>query len=313
MNFKKFSSLENHYREKFIDFCRIADVDLNKFMATEKIHGANFSFWVTHDGVKVGKRSGFTDFSFYGCGDVVNRYTENMFDLWDNFSRNKKLVTIAVYGELYGAGIQKEIDYGEKDFIAFDMHFHYEDGTVEIQSKAAAYEACIDVGIPFVPFYAVGTMDEMLAIDVESLRSKVAKDSFIEGIVIEPVDPAFLANGERLIIKKKTKVFSESKVRKPKTPPEPLSPAAENLYNVGLTYFTAERLSNVISHEGLQERKMFGKVIGWLMKDALDDLAKENAKVWHDVEKAERKRVQKMFNNECAAIIKANWDTVFEM
>ena len=45
MQFIKYNSLENHYRDKFIQ--KVFDEGYGKetFVCTEKVHGANFSFY----------------------------------------------------------------------------------------------------------------------------------------------------------------------------------------------------------------------------------------------------------------------------
>ena len=44
--FKKFNSLENSYRENFIHKIREQGYENEKYIITEKLHGANYSFTV---------------------------------------------------------------------------------------------------------------------------------------------------------------------------------------------------------------------------------------------------------------------------
>lgn len=51
MEFVKFSSLENTYRTNLLEKIQYEGKDGGLWMATEKLHGANFSFWC--DGTEV--------------------------------------------------------------------------------------------------------------------------------------------------------------------------------------------------------------------------------------------------------------------
>ncbi len=56
MNFVKFSSLENSYRQAFVDRCEYLDAP--DWVSLEKLHGANFSFTVEVD-IEVGLAAEF--------------------------------------------------------------------------------------------------------------------------------------------------------------------------------------------------------------------------------------------------------------
>ena len=64
--FTKFPSLENTYRQKEIDKILMMNIK-DKWVVTEKVHGANFSFWVYKDSdsgkvdIKCAKRSGWIE------------------------------------------------------------------------------------------------------------------------------------------------------------------------------------------------------------------------------------------------------------
>ena len=58
MKFTKYSSIENHYRTEFIERIRMEGMDGGKWIATEKIHGANFSIWVNASRTRIAKRTG---------------------------------------------------------------------------------------------------------------------------------------------------------------------------------------------------------------------------------------------------------------
>lgn len=157
MEFKKFSSLENTYRQNLIDKTQYEGKDGGLWIATEKLHGANFSFWCDGTEVKVASRSHFVDGTFYNCQAVINKYSDSVMSLFKLLnSEHKELV---IYGELFGGNVQKEVEYGEKDFRAFDLAL---DGVV--QSKLNQRAWCEGVGILSAPLIASGTFSECLAL-----------------------------------------------------------------------------------------------------------------------------------------------------
>ena len=107
MEFHKFSNLENTYRQNLIDKVQYEGKDVGEWVVTEKIHGANFSFWCDGTEVKVASRSQFVDGTFYNCQAVINRYSEGILNWCQGFG----VKTFIVYGELFGGNIQKEVKY----------------------------------------------------------------------------------------------------------------------------------------------------------------------------------------------------------
>lgn len=214
MEFKKFSSLENTYRQNLIDKVYNEGFDKQPWIVTEKLHGANFSFWCDGNKVRVASRSQFVDGTFYNCQSVIDKYSEKVMELHEKSFKNGVLV---IYGELYGDGIQKEVKYGEKNFAAFDMVW---DGVVLNKVESRWY--CLTGGIPVVPFIYYGKFEECLAIP-NTFRSQLTPeeclaDNFAEGVVIEPVVPSWFANGNRVYFKNKFERFSEKKQKKEKQP-----------------------------------------------------------------------------------------------
>ena len=314
MNFHKFPSLENHYREKFVDMVRI-HAPSDEFVATEKIHGANFSFWT--DGVNVlpAKRSGFIkeDESFYGCGEVVHHYIPKVLSVFKDVLIDRPDTTsMVIYGELYGQGIQKEINYGEKDFVAFDIVLATDDEHTRLSWEEAVFH-CVDI-MPFVPVIQRGTLEELLQINVNQMSSVQAAVKGIggeitEGIVIRHATKNIvLPTGSSGIIKLKSDSFLETKARKTKTPPKPLDPATQEYYELLVSAITLPRLMNVVSKEGLVDKSKFGYIMSLMLGDVITDTLGDYS---IDLDKKERSRAQKMCNALVSKLIKENWDSVF--
>src|SRR5690606_13883017 len=271
MEFKKFSSLENTYRQNLIDKVQHEGKDGGKWIATEKIHGANFSFWCDGKEVKVASRSQFVDGSFYNCQAVINKYSQGILG-WCVRNDIKGLV---IYGELFGDGVQKEVKYGQRDFRAFDVLIEG-----EVQDKISALSIASGSGVYFSPIIKVGTFKECMELP-NTFQSRLTpddcanEDNFAEGLVIEPVNPAYFNNGNRIYFKNKTPTFSEKKrVTREKKVFE-LTEDESELLNDLLQHNTPQRVSNVISKIGNISSKDFGKIMGLTCQDIFEEFTKE--------------------------------------
>ena len=270
MEFHKFSSLENTYRQNLIDKVQYEGKDVGEWIVTEKVHGANFSFWCDGTEVKVASRSQFVDGTFYNCQAVINRYSENILNWCQGFG----VKTLIVYGELFGGNIQKEVQYGEKDFAAFDVVI---DGVV--QDKQTAWRIAQECGLTFAPILFTGSFKECLEVN-NTFKSTLTPDGYegeniSEGLVIEPIEPAWFANGSRVYFKNKAESFSE-KNRQPKEKQVfELSETESDLLNELLEYNTEQRVSNVISKIGQVTNKDFGRILGLTVQDLLEDFTKD--------------------------------------
>lgn len=289
--FVKFPSLENHYREGSVHRARELGLEKVQYLVTEKVHGANFSFHVkVEDGraleIKAGKRTGFIeeDESFYGCRPVIDKYTESVKSFAEAlliFMQIKDAV-VSVYGELYGGNVQSGMPYAkEKDFIAFDA-------TVNGQPINKLYLISLleRHSIPLVPLIALtDSLTEALELN-ESFTSKLLCEDFngpehhkeAEGLVIEPVIPAFLPCGGRVYFKKKTKRFLEKGGNKVPKPQVQLNEDLTEILATSLEYITENRYNAVVSKIGEVSIRDIGRVAGLMTQDILLDMQKDRVK-----------------------------------
>ena len=175
--FTKFPSLENTYRQKEIDKILMMDIK-DKWVVTEKVHGANFSFWVYKGlesgkiDIKCAKRSGWIEEGekFFDYKSVLEKYRPMLENL-----RSDLLDDFVIYGELYGDNIQSGMCYKlEQDFVAFDMRWINEDGSLSLPlAKLTTLTLEKDYNIPVTPLIGVyNTFEEALAVE-ESFTSKL--------------------------------------------------------------------------------------------------------------------------------------------
>lgn len=308
MEFQRFSSLENTYRQNLIDKVQYEGKDGGLWMATEKLHGANFSFWCDGKEVKVASRTQFVDGTFYNCQAVINRYSQGVLETHQALLCEGAVLVI--YGELFGGNVQKEVQYGEKDFRGFDVSING-----QIAEKVEAFGIIRFASIKTVPVIHTGTFAECLALS-NTFKSTLTPEDYeeentSEGLVIEPVEPSWFNNGSRVYFKNKTEGFSEKKrVPKEKVVFE-LSETESELMNLLLEYNTEQRVSNVISKIGEVTNKDFGKILGLTTQDLLEEFTKEterNLKVeaadnWKDFNKILSAEITKVVREQFLKVL----------
>lgn len=301
--FTKYASLTNHYEGKFINGVVMNGLAGGEWVAREKIHGANFSF-LTKDGANVvpAKRSGeiLPGESFYGCETVVAKYLESVRNIWQELfvgGDYDDVLEIQVFGELAGNGVQKDVDYGEKDFYVFDIRVNgqYLDDR-QVSSLARKH------GMRMAPLLGYGTFEELkqLPLTFESVVlfsanklingddevvhtiTEAADDAenIAEGYVLKPVHTQWMSNGSRVAIKCKTSKFSEKKNKQANAfkAPVALSDADKAQLDEYVTYLTENRVKNVLSKIGRTDysAKDFGMIMGLTVKDALEEIERND-------------------------------------
>jgi len=279
MQFRKFTSIENSYREKFVREVVEQGYSSSGWVVSEKIHGANLSFWVTNDGVRIAARNQFVDETFYDCGEVVRRYEQGLLEM-----KRKEfgdLEFVVVYGELYGPGIQKGIFYGKrKDFAAFELAVL---GDPDLTyTVTAAKRVLNEYGIPFVPILHVcDSLEEALRYpnDQQSVvaltlngcdPSEVPEDNVYEGVVIVTESAQFLTDGSRVILKNKNEKWLEKSKQ-----PKPERVKTEINTHGAEDYVNANRLGSVVSKMGEVTPCRFGEVLKAMSEDVLEDMIKD--------------------------------------
>ena len=287
--FTKFPSLENTYRQKEIDKILMMGIK-DQWVVTEKVHGANFSFWVYKNvetkeiDIKCAKRSGWIEEGekFFNYKSVLEKYRPMLEKL-----RGDVLDNFVIYGELFGGNIQSGMCYSlEQDFVAFDMRWINEDGSLGwTLDKLTMLTLKDDYNLPVTPLIGVyDTFEEALVVE-ESFTSKLIRQDFdgkeghkeTEGIVIEPNNAVYEPNGSRVYLKKKTKRFLE-KGGKPNIKhkvPVLLQEAVQLKLDEALLFLNNNRFDSVVSKIGEVSIKDIGKVMGLLTQDIVVDMEKD--------------------------------------
>jgi len=166
---------------------------------TEKIDGTNIRC-IWQDG----------KLTFGGKTDSAQIHSDLVRWLYDNVSAEKLAeifpdTTAVIYGEGYGAGIQKGGNYSPtKKFIAFD---------VLVAGKwwlnwANTCDVAAKLGLEVVPFIGTMTIEEATDMVRQGFQSRMAGcEARAEGLVGRTAEPLFDKKGDRLIVKLKTRDF----------------------------------------------------------------------------------------------------------
>lgn len=305
MQFKKFSSLENTYRTNLIEKVVEEGIPTDDWIVTEKVDGANFSFWCDGEQVEVASRNQFVDGTFYGCQEVVDEIAPKILAFCSD--NNTQIV---IYGELYGGGIQKRVNYGKKSFVAFDVHCVNSNTPVD---KEFAIDLCERIGIPFAPVLFRGSFEDCLAVN-NTFKSHLTPEGYdganiAEGVVIEPVNPAWFRNGSRVYFKNKSEKFSEKKeTTKVDVAQElSLSEASQSVLHNLTPYVTESRVVSVISKIGKVGTKDFQRIMGLAVQDAIEEYEKDAEANVKDVCGEEWKAVLKMLTGLSAHIVRSEF------
>ena len=329
MKFQKYGSIENSYREKVIQ--SIINHGYNHYayewIATNKIHGANFSFWCDGNEVKCAKRSSFIGqtANFNNWELIYDRYANNILDLYkhlqyENTLDGVEIESITVYGEIYGGHykhpevasipgavkVQKGVCYcPHNDFAAFDIAVNGE--TID---QNMLFELCQLHHIPTVEIIHRGTFDECYNLDpkfedpmYKRFGLPKIENNISEGLVIRPVVPLHFHNGSLVILKSKNELFSEKSKEKKSVQDMTLNEDQKSILNNLLQYMNENRLNSVLSKIEQITNKDFGKVLGLMVQDMLEDYNKDDGEL-NNLEMVDQKKIRKTLNSLVSEFIR---------
>jgi hypothetical protein len=179
---------------------------------TEKIDGTNIRlFWDGHK-VTIGGRTDNANIqariieAVRVMGLLDTKVWEAKWPLVDEAHPERSNPSVTLFGEGYGAGIQKGGgNYGPTSFILFDVRV----GAFWL-SRENVQNVAEGFGIEEVPGYA--TMSPVLMWDHichDKLTSTRFPDAQLEGVVGTPVVPLLSRNGSRIVMKMKQRDWDE--------------------------------------------------------------------------------------------------------
>ena len=169
----------------------------NKWLFTEKVDGTNIRIcWDMYSVAFKGRTE-----NAQLPGRLVTRLRE-LFPNDDKFEQVFEPGEVCLYGEGYGAGIQKGGCYGsEQDFILFDVKV----GDLWL-SRENVEDVAKKLGLYVVPIVLEGTLYEGIKLVKQGLKSQWS-DFEAEGVVGRPATELQTRNGNRVIVKIKGRDF----------------------------------------------------------------------------------------------------------
>jgi len=331
--FKKYNSLENTYRNEFLERIKSHGFGEDEFVVQEKVHGVNISFWTT-DGKTffAGKRTGIIEKNekFYNYEKVLDEIRPKLQLLWENITSGfPELKQLTVFGELFGGDyphpqveadknavlVQKGIFYSPKNhFYAFDILLNTEK-YVDVNLANKYFES---VNLLYAKTIFKGSITECLKYP-NDFNSTIPKElglpalepNIVEGVVIKPVKVSYFNNGIRVMMKNKNEKWAENKryhksIRQTDKPDEKIIKLQEAI----ATYVTENRLNNVLSKTGEVSTKDFGRILGMFNKDIVEDFTKDYHKILAELDKKEVKLINKSIGSLVTKLVRERWKNI---
>lgn len=325
--FKKYNSIENAYREEVLEQIKKEGFGEVEYIVQEKVHGANLSYWTTN-GVTfhAAKRTEALepDEKFYNYQQTLEEIQPRLANIWTTLTKKyPDIEQITIFGELMGGDyphpdvapnhkaklIQKGIYYSPNNhFFAFDILINTET-YLNMDEANTCFAA---EGVLHAKTLFKGKLNDCLAYP-NSFDSTIPAElglpplspNIVEGVVIKPLNSAFLNGGSRVILKNKNEQWAENKkYHKTIRQSEELSEKVIKLQEAIATYITENRLNNVISKIGEITPADFGQLLGRLNKDVIEDFMKDYGHILEHLEKKEQKQVTKSIGKKTAELVK---------
>lgn len=272
----------------------------NRFIASEKLHGSNFSIYTDGESIKCARRNGFLEpgENFHQGQNIAEQLKSKIFDLY-NFLDPKSENIIILFGEVTGERVQLGISYGENAVRLFDICVVSESGQTFLPFDDFQL-ACQKFELETVPVIKEGTLAELLALNPE-FDSKILNQAgnVAEGYVIKFWKELSFENGEereRLMLKYKCSKFDEI-AHAPKKPKNLDPTDDEMVFLTGefascLTFSRLQAVKSKLNTKQAKNRQMMAKE---MMEDVVGDLS-ESGKSELDSSEAVGKKAMGMVN-----------------
>lgn len=279
--YPKFPHLENLDRVPQV-------LEAETLYITEKLHGFNARFGRTAEGAFwVGTRNQLVTDDAQG------------FTTWARQFEDTVSPGVTIYGEWFGKGVQKGVDYGpEKRFRAFAVRVGAD---LAHPDDAAAYVA--NLGIEWVPTIHGGPHPGMESLEAWRRADTALGNGPGEGIVIVPWPPVFDQYGHQVIAKFKAPTFAETAhARREQPTPADLA----TVVAFAEEYATDERMSHVLDQ--LAEQGIDGmdrRNTGALLRAFYEDVVREGRDHHDRLSEEDQKMVGKVLNGFVKRLVEA--------
>ncbi len=292
-----------------------------KWVVTEKVHGANFSFVYEQRTLKFAKRKEYLSWQddFFGFQLVANQLEDQIIQLFEELNTKYQSDKLMIYGELFGGkyphnevnadknlqAIQTGVYYSPNiHFCAFDIAIENSD-----TKQYLDYETATQLFEKYNLLYAkplfIGKFSEAVEFNTrihstipQELNLPPLQENLIEGIVVKPFNHTPKSGiSTRPIIKLKNKEFDEEKkfheaqkwtyIPTISSKSEDLSFILEELRN----YITENRLESAISKVGginWENSQRMEAIEQEFFNDTLVDFNEDNPNLLEELEKEDQ-------------------------
>lgn len=309
-----------------------------KWVVTEKVHGANFSFTYENGNLKFAKRKEYLNWTddFFGFQLVVNKLEDDILRLFEQLSNEIFGEKYIVYGELFGGKYPHEDINAIKDLHAIQTGVYYTpsiefcafDIAIETHGSDSKYyldyESSLTYFKKFGIFHAkpllIGRFNDAMNFNIR-INTTIPKefglpelqDNLIEGVVIKPfnqIDNNTLFT--RPIIKLKNPEFDDedkfheaekwSFIPNVSSKTEDLSFIVDELSK----YITKNRLESAISKIGnldMNNQLRISEIKTEFLEDIITDFNENNDNLLNDLSLNEKEWIIKRVNSRINKII----------
>lgn len=335
--FSGYEKMPNNLKKLGLNENDFSQMEKLKWVVTEKVHGANFSFIYENGNLKFAKRKEYLNWTddFFGFQLVVSKLEDNILRLFEHLSSEIAGEKYIVYGELFGGkyphpevdqvpglhAIQTGVYYTPSiEFCAFDIAIETNGPDSKYYLDYETSVACFNqFGIFHAQPLFIGKFNEAMNFNIR-MNSAVPKefnlpelqDNLIEGVVIKPFNQTDNSLFSRPVIKLKNPEFDEedkfheaekwSFIPDVSSKTEDLSFITDELRN----YVTLNRLKSAVSKIGeldMNNPLRISEIKAEFLEDVITDFNENNDDLLNDLSSAEKEWIITRVNAEINKII----------
>lgn len=332
--------MPNNLKKMSLSEYDFAEMDKLKWVVTEKVHGANFSFVYENHTLHYAKRKEYLEWTddFFGFQLVVNRLENNMYRLFEQLSADIPASKYMIYGELFGGAYPHPDIAPEKglqaiqtgvyyipgiDFCAFDIAIEKEENEPKYYLD---YQTAVSYFQKFGIFHAmplfIGKFNEAMNFNIR-INSSVPKqfglpelkNNLIEGVVIKPYDLKDInALSSRPILKLKNPEFDEEEkfheAEKWSFIPDVISRSKELSFILDemRSYITRNRLQSAVSKIGPMQpdnAKRMADIQQEFLSDTLADFNENNMQILGELLPEEKEWITERISSQISNLMRS--------
>lgn len=290
IKFTEFQSLVNENPKSIYPILRdYGDIEC---VATEKLHGANFSVYVEYTeevgnplvrfasrSQLIGDESVFFHYKRFFTDEFMKSFKSKFLDKEMYPEKGVRFI-----GELFGGHdaigikpVQREIKYsGDIQFRLFHVEFTDRDGTILHANWSTVVDCAKVFGFDLAPVIGYGKLKDLYKINPEEKTALSEDETQIrEGICIRSLENLEDFENKPFICKKRSNNFLENKGKITAAKEITLDPKFVEILSQIEALATPQRVSNVNSHFGYDSIKCFPDLHKATMEDFVKDVLKE--------------------------------------